>query len=129
MSGEAAKRPVGRPTKYEPRFCDEVVADMAEGYSLTAFAGRIGVSKSTLNEWMDAHPEFSDAVSCAKAARLRKWEGLGLDVAAKGSGGPGAATVIVFGLKNMGDDEWTDTTKQEVSGGLTVNISDGDSNL
>lgn len=110
------KRPVGRPTKYEPRFCDEVMADMAEGYSLTAFAGKIGVSRGTLNEWAEAHPEFSEAVSRAKAARLRKWEALGLGVAANGSGGPGAATVIVFGLKNMGDDEWTAPDKVEHSG-------------
>lgn len=98
----------GRPTKYEPRFCDEVVADMAEGFSLTAFAGKIGVNRDTIDEWRKVHPEFSEACTRAKAHRLRFWEQTAINVAAKGTGGPGAATVITFGLKNMGDDEWRD---------------------
>lgn len=116
MAEETEKRPVGRPSKYEERFCGEVEADMADGYSLTAFAGKIGVDRSTLTEWQDAHPEFSAAVNRAKAARLRKWEQMGLNIADKGSGGPGGATMVVFGLKNMGGDEWVDLTKREVTG-------------
>ncbi len=110
-----AKNPVGRPTKYEPRFCDEVVADMAKGYSLTAFAGLIGVNKDTLNEWMAVHPEFSDAVTRAKAARLRNWEEVAIAMRTNG-GGPGGATITIFGLKNMGGDEWCDRQQVEHSG-------------
>jgi hypothetical protein len=118
---KAESNPVGRPSKYDPMYCDMVEADMAEGYSLTAFAGGIGVSRSTIGEWMAEHPEFSAAVSRSKAKRLRGWEKMGIDIAAKGTGGPGAATIVVFGLKNMGDDEWRD--KQEVEHtGLTINV-------
>ena len=130
MSDADDVRKVGRPTKYEERFCQEAEIAMAEGYSLTAFAGIIGVARSTLNEWMEANPEFSEAVSRAKAKRLLHWEKAAMKVAEKG-GGPGTATVIVFGLKNMGGDEWTDTTKQDVNlnGGVTVNISGPDASL
>jgi len=116
------KRPVGRPTKYEPRFCDELEACMAEGYSITAFAGKIGVSRSTINEWMSANPEFSEAVSRAKGKRLLHWETAALKVAKEG-GGPGTATVIVFGLKNMGDDEWRDKQEFEHSGGAELSVT------
>ena len=119
MSDEPTSAPEkhagGRPSKYDPAFCDLVVETMRTGLSLTAFAGEIGVARSTINEWMDAHPEFSEAVSRAKASRLLHWERAALNVAVRG-GGPGTATVIVFGLKNMGGDEWSDTTKTEVSG-------------
>jgi hypothetical protein len=100
--------PAGRPTKYDPAYCDQVLDDMAEGYSLTAFAGKIGVTRSTINEWREHYPDFSVACTRALALRLRFWEQTALSVAAKGTGGPGAATVITFGLKNMGGDEWRD---------------------
>jgi transcriptional regulator with XRE-family HTH domain len=107
--------PAGRPSKYDPAYCDQVEEAMAEGYSLTAFAGKIDVSRSTINEWMENHPEFSEAVSRAKAKRLLKWEEIGLGVARNG-GGTGSATVVVFGLKNMGGDEWADVQRSEITG-------------
>lgn len=114
------KRPVGRPTKYEPRFCAMLIEDMKAGFSATAFAGSIGVARSTLSEWADANPEFSVALNTGKAVRLRFWEQTAINVAAKGTGGPGAASVITFGLKNMGDGEWADTTKTEHLGKVEV---------
>lgn len=104
----------GRPTDYRPEYCQSVIDDMAKGYSLTAFAGLIGVSRSTINEWMSAHPEFSEAVSRAKALRLRDWETVALDMRTKG-GGPGGATITVFGLKNMGGDEWQAPERMETA--------------
>ena len=110
-----AKHAGGRPTKYESRFCEMVVEDMAKGYSLTAFAGLIGVNRDTLHQWAKEHPEFSDAVSRGKALRLRDWETVGLEMR-KNGGGPGGATITVFGLKNMGGDEWSDTSRTELTG-------------
>ena len=75
----------------------------------------IGVCKATLNNWMDEHPEFLDAVKRAKAARLRDWEANAINMRANG-GGPGGATITIFGLKNMGGDEWSDTQRHEVTG-------------
>jgi transposase len=116
MADDIEKHAGGRPSKYEERFCDLLIADMAEGFSVSAFAGSIGVCRATINVWAKEHPEFLEALSCGKAKRLRFWEQTAISVAAKGTGGPGAASVITFGLKNMGDDEWTDTTKHDVGG-------------
>lgn len=106
---------MGRPTKYEPRFAEEVEEFMGQGYSLGAFAGHVGVARSTLTEWAENYPDFSVAVSRAKAKRLLQWETSALAVARAG-GGPGAATMIVFGLKNMDDGDWRDKTEQELTG-------------
>lgn len=105
------KRPEGRPSKYKEVYCNEVIQHMAEGASLTAFAGDIGVARSTINQWMEDHPEFSEAVHVAKAKCAAWWERAGRNIAI-GNGGPGAATLAVFGMKNMAPDDWRD--KQEV---------------
>jgi hypothetical protein len=106
-----AKKPTaGRPTKYDPKFCAMVVEHMAEGASLTSFAAEIEVARSTINEWMGAHPEFSEACARAKAKSAAWWEVQGRSIAIAG-GGPGAATMVMFGMKNMGGEDWKDASQ------------------
>jgi hypothetical protein len=107
--------PIGRPSLYRPEYCQAVLDDMAAGYSLMAFGGLIGVDRSTLLEWARVHQDFSLAVSRGKALQLRKWETDAHRVAQKG-GGPGTATIIMFGLKNMGGEEWREVTRVENTG-------------
>jgi hypothetical protein len=106
---------VGRPSKYEERFCDELEQFMAQGYSATAFAGHIGVSRATIDNWAKEHQEFMEALHRAKAKRLLEWEKIGLKVAREGGTG-GQSTMITFGLKNMGGGEWFDKQQLEHSG-------------
>lgn len=105
--------PVGRPTKYKPEYCQAVIEVMREGVSLTAFAGSIGVARSSINEWIDKFPEFSEAVNVGKAACAAWYNLRARDVVMNGGSGA-QATLIVFGLKNMDADSWRD--KQEISG-------------
>lgn len=105
----------GRPSKYESRFCDMIVDAMATGKSITAFAAEIDVSRATINVWMEAHPEFLEAVNIAKAKCAAWWEEKGRKMAEFG-GAPGQSTLVVFGLKNMGNDDWADVVKNEHSG-------------
>ncbi len=100
-------RPVGRPSKYKETYCDLVIESMSEGKSLTAFAADIGVARDTITEWADVHPEFSAAVKRGKAKCAAWWEERGRIMAQNG-GGPGQATAVIFGLKNMGRDDWAD---------------------
>lgn len=111
------KGPGGRPTKYEPAYCDAVVAHMSEGASLLSFAAEIDVARSTLTEWADTHPEFSAAVARGKAKCAAWWEAAGRNLALTGEGN---ATMCVFGLKNMGAGEWRDKQEVEHSGGVKV---------
>ena len=99
----------GRPTKYNPKYCDMLVEHMSEGASVTSFAAEIDVARSTINEWAANHPEFSEALSRGKAKCAAWWERAGRQSALEGTG---TATMIVFGLKNMSAEDWRE--KQEV---------------
>lgn len=108
-TGKSATRD-GRPSKYDPAYCDAVIEHMTEGASLTSFAASIRVARSTINEWMSVHPDFSEAVHVAKALCAAWWEKTGRMIAA-GGGGPGASTVAIFGMKNMGADDWKEASQ------------------
>ena len=111
---DAPRHPGGRPSKYEDRFCAEVEAGLSDGLSLDACAGLIGVARSTIYEWLEAHPEFSDAVKAGQAKSVLFWERKLLRVAEKG-GGPGTATAVIFGLKNRAPQAWRDKVDHEHS--------------
>lgn len=108
------KRPVGRPTLYDPAYCERIVEHMKDGASALSFAAEVGVSRATINVWAEQHPEFLEALNAAKAACGAWWEKQGRKVAENG-GGNGQSSMIAFGLKNMGRDEWSDTTR--ITGG------------
>ena len=98
---------MGRPSKYDPAYCDAIIDHMAEGWSAASFAASIRVSRATINVWAEAHPDFLEALGAAKVACAAWWEKQGRNVAETG-GAPGQATMITFGLKNMGRDDWQD---------------------
>src|SRR6516165_2364921 len=83
-------RPPWRPTLYRPEFCQKVIDFCAQGYSLTAFAGEIGVSRDCLTKWGKAHPDFLLAVGVAKAKATLWHDTQGLRIAQYG-GAPGQA--------------------------------------
>jgi hypothetical protein len=107
------KRPVGRPSKYDPTYCEMVVEHMKEGASLTSFAASIGVSRDTITEWGNTHLEFSLAIKKGKAQCAAWWEELGRKNAKEGGGN---ATLVIFGLKNMAGDDWRERSQVEHSG-------------
>ena len=101
----------GRPTKYDPKYCEEVVEYSKTGKSLTAFAGHIRVARSTINEWMENHEEFSEAVKISKAVRTDLLE----DQLLTASEGP-RVTARIFALKNAAPEEWKDKQHTELTG-------------
>lgn len=103
----------GRPSKYDPSYCEAIVAHMADGASMTSFAAEIDVCRATLNVWTAEYPEFLDAVSRAKAKCAAWWEKTNRILASTGTGN---ATACVFGLKNMSADDWRDKQEYEHSG-------------
>lgn len=113
----------GRPTKYDPSYCEAVIEHMKDGASLTSFAAEIGVARSTINEWIDHHYEFSEAVKRGKAKCASWWEALGRKNAQEGGGN---ATLVIFGLKNMAGEDWRERSSMEVSGpsGGAIQVED-----
>jgi hypothetical protein len=109
---------MGRPSKYDPAFCDQVRDFLADGYSVAGFAGHIGVATSTVQLWEKEHPEFSVAVKEGRAAATLWWENRARELALGTSNGN--PTTVIFGLKNRASDEWKDKTETEHSGGVSV---------
>lgn len=107
--------PAGRPSLYKDEFVERVVEFCAQGYSLTGFAGEIGVDRDTISEWCSRHQEFSVACKRAKALRARWWEDRARAVASDGGPG-GQATMVIFGLKNHAPEDYSDRLKHEHTG-------------
>jgi hypothetical protein len=97
--------PAGRPTTYRDEYCQQIIDFMAVGFSITAFAGHIGVCRDTITEWARVHPEFSSAVKRGKAQCALWWEIKNQTGVVENKGNP---TLIIFGLKNMAPDDWSD---------------------
>jgi hypothetical protein len=72
------KHPGGRPSKYKPEYCEQIVEFCEKGASLTAFAASISVAKDTLVEWGIQHKEFSVAMRKAKTKAEAYFEKLGV---------------------------------------------------
>lgn len=107
----------GRPSKYEPAFCDTAEETLAKGYSEAVLAGELGVCIDTITEWKKVHEEFSASVKRGRARGAMVWE----DRLAKlADANVGNATGIIFGLKNRLAEVWKDKTETEHSGGVTV---------
>ena len=103
MSEKGAK--VGRPTSYRQEYCQVAIDYLSEGYSVTALAGHIGVSRSTVFLWAEKHEEFSDSLKTGQALAAEWWENRLRDVALTGNGN---ATAAIFGVKNRSRAEWRD---------------------
>jgi len=90
---------MGRPTKYKPEMCQQLIDAMEEGLSKEAASAAIGISKDTLYRWAESKPEFSDAIKQGEQLSRLFWERIGL----KGLKGeiPGFnATTWIFNMKN-----------------------------
>jgi hypothetical protein len=98
---------------YREAYSEQVEQAMGEGYSLTAFAGLIGVSRRVVDGWIADNPAFADAVGRGQARRMMHWERAALEVVERG--GAGAASVILFGLKTLGGPDWADAGEAEAA--------------
>ncbi len=129
---------VGRPTKYDPKYCQEIVdyfdveptkivkerfyykngdekerdIEVAnELPTIEKFCIDIGISKSTLHEWRKNNKEFSNAYNVARALQQDLWLKNGLK-------GLYNASFAIFAGKNMFG--WRDKQELEHSGGVKV---------
>jgi transposase len=68
------KRPVGRPTLYDPAYCEKVIELGRMGKSVEQIAALLNVSLRTMYSWRDAHEEFLHALDDAKTYEQAWWE-------------------------------------------------------
>lgn len=110
---DTEKKTVGRPSKYDPAYCDAVIEDARLGFSLSAFAGGIQVDRDTITEWRKVHPEFDQACKVAKLVRARMLETdmIKLDIPAP------AMNARKLALANCAEDDWRDQSTLKHVGG------------
>lgn len=106
---------LGRPTEYREEYCDMVIDYMGKGFSLTAFAGFIRVSKQAVYEWIGRHAAFGDAVARARPARVSALEAKLLR-SRKGA----ETTAAIFALRNADPQEWRDIKHTTVDHNVRV---------
>lgn len=70
---------MARPSTYQPEYCERVVEAGRQGKSVAWMASEFDVNKDTIYEWAKVHPEFSDALTRARAHAQRWWEDKGQD--------------------------------------------------
>lgn len=74
MAEVKEKRPVGRPSKYKPEYCEKVIELAKKGYGWAQYAAEFEIDRTTLFDWRDQHPDFSTALTRAKVLEQAWWE-------------------------------------------------------
>jgi hypothetical protein len=106
--------PVGRPSGYEPEFCDRAIYCGRSGFSFAQIAADLGVTRLQLYNWAAAHKPFLNALLLARDLSLAWWEHQGQ----KGlwAGKEFNDRVMKFSMTNRFPDDYKE--RVEVSPGL-----------
>lgn len=122
---------VGRPSKFEPAFIEQVEKLCRLGAKEPELADFFGVNLDTIQNWKKAHPDFVGAlkegkeIADSKVAESLYNRALGFTKDEKYF--PPDVTACIFWLKNRRPDLWRDAWKIEHSdknGESLVNLSD-----
>jgi len=99
--------PAGRPTKYDPSICEQVVAMGKYGASKAEMALELDIDYTTFLAWQEKHEEFSKAVKRAEQNSKGWWERLGRQ-ATIGEVEGFNPTSFIFNMKNRFKEDWKD---------------------
>lgn len=104
---------LGRPTDYDPSYCEQVIEWGRAGKSRTWMAAQLGIARSTIYEWEKQHADFSDALARAKALEQSWWEDAGqMGIVTQGF----CQSVWSRSMAARFPDDWRETTRQEQTG-------------
>ena len=109
----------GRPSKYDPAYCDLAIELGEQGKTYTSIANAIGVHRDTLYEWRDVHPDFSDALKVSRGKAMEWWEDT-LQGQARGRFEGANATSAIFAMKNQFPDDYRDRKEVKHDGELKL---------
>ena len=103
----------GRPSTYDPAYCDLVTTLGDSGASLAEMAYECGVCRNTLKNWRETHPEFLTALTRAELASQVWWERQGRVgmLADKFNG-----SVWSRSMAARFPDDWREVSRKELTG-------------
>jgi transposase len=78
---------LGRPSKYDPVYCNQVIELGKEGLSKWQICSRLNIGIHNMNAWIGAHEEFRSAFEQARLDALAFWEDLAQDHIKESPGG------------------------------------------
>lgn len=117
----------GRPTKYDPIYC-ELVGDLGrEGMGRHEIKSAIGCAWSTLQKWEKDFPEFAEALAEASHDAQAWWAAQGRRGIFMGP--QFNASAYALQVKNRFPRDWKDKHDHVVEGGITVTITSDDAKL
>lgn len=64
-------------TKYKPEYCKKVIEWGKKGKSPVWMASKLNIAKATILHWAEVHPQFSNALTLARAHAQAWWEDAG----------------------------------------------------
>lgn len=109
---------------YNETICAKAIEVLSNGESLVAVAAELGVSRQTIYDWKDKHPEFNEAVQLGLARSQRYWEQMGHD-GTVGTNKDFSATPWVFTMKSRFRDDYAeDKDKKSNSDSLVEKLID-----
>lgn len=111
----------GRPTKYDPSFCDTIIELGREGKTKAHMAIDLNVSEDTIYEWLKVHPEFSEAMKRAEAGMAANFHSMFTDMATNsGESAKGNVTAAIFLAKNQLPNVYRDRHEHKVEAEVGV---------
>jgi hypothetical protein len=109
--------PVGRPTDYDPKYCELVIEMGRQGKSKAQIAATIGVTRKTMWTWCSVHEEFLNAIEYAEELALQWWEDIAQDHLKQTKDGVTLNTSLWSrSMAARFPKDYTDRTKHEITG-------------
>lgn len=108
----------GRPSLYNPAYCERVIELGKEGCSVVEMAADLGVARNTIETtWPADHPEFLEAFTKARVYSQSWWESMGRKnlIMAPGAG-QFQGSVWSRSMAARFPADWRESTKQEITG-------------
>jgi len=87
--------------------CEIARKVLAEGRSIVAVAAELGISRKTIYNWKDAHPEFAEAIESGVAKSQAYWESIGRD-GITGDNPDFSATPWIFTMKSRFREDYAE---------------------
>jgi len=120
------KNPVGRPSEYDPIYCDKVIELGKLGKSFEQMSAQLDVSYRTLCRWRDTHEEFCHALEDAQVLAQSWWEEQAQSYMIEHKDGERLnASLWSRSMAARFPKNYSDRVKQEISGPGGVELKTG----
>ena len=110
-------------SKWDPKYCKELIEHMAAGCSFASFGGKALVKYSTLKRWEKMYPEFQEASEIGQLVCMYTWEKIIIGQANGSVKGLPATTI--FALKNYFPDKFKENLSLSGAGNTIVVFDSG----